>query len=60
MQKLSETMNLEQLLELALKENDAAVIKDCEKKITLILNQIKKIESTIFTSKQNSKKSYYC
>jgi len=44
---------LEQLLELALKENDMAVIKDCEKKVNLLLNQIKKTEVSCFLSEEN-------
>ena len=50
---LNELENLEQLLELANKENDIAVIKDCEKKITLLLNQIKKTEVSCFLSEEN-------
>jgi len=34
---VNELENLEQLLELATKENDLEVIKDCEKKINLLL-----------------------
>jgi len=45
--------DFEQLLELALKENDVEVIKDCENKITLILNQIKKTEVSCFLSEEN-------
>ena len=44
---------MEQLLELALKENDMAVIKDCEKKVNLLLNQIKKTEVSCFLSEEN-------
>ena len=50
---VNELENLEQLFELALKENDAVVIKDCERKITLIFNQIKKIEVSCFLSDEN-------
>ena len=50
---LNELENLEQLLELATKENDLAVIKDCEKKINLLLNQIKKTEVSCFLSGEN-------
>jgi len=50
---LNELENLEQLLELATKENDLAVIKDCEKKINLLLNQIKKTEVSCFLSEEN-------
>jgi len=38
----NELENLEQLLQLATKENDIIVIKDCEKKTDLLLKQIKK------------------
>ena len=48
-----EMENFEQLLELASKENDAAVIKDCEKKINLLFNQIKKTEVLCFLSGEN-------
>ena len=41
---VNELENFEQLFELALKENDIAVIKDCEKKVNLLFNQIKKTE----------------
>tara|TARA_B100000029_G_scaffold487748_1_gene543580 strand:+ start:926 stop:1981 length:1056 start_codon:yes stop_codon:yes gene_type:complete len=50
---LNELDNLEQLLELALKENDIAVIKDCNKKINLLLSQIKKTEVSCFLSGEN-------
>ena len=50
---VNEIENLEQLLELATKENDLAVIKDCEKKINLLLNQIKKTEVSCFLSGEN-------
>ena len=39
----NELENLEQLLELASKENDNLVIKDCEKKIISLLTEIKNI-----------------
>ena len=45
--------NLEELLELASKENDTVVIKDCEKKITSIYTQIKKTEIYCFLSDEN-------
>jgi len=48
-----ELENLEQLLELAAKENDIAVTKDCEKKINLLLYQIKKTEVSCFLSGEN-------
>ena len=35
---MNELENLEQLLELALKESDIAVIKDCEKKLNSLFN----------------------
>ena len=50
---INELENLEQLLELALKENDALVIKDCEKKIILLFNQIKETEVSCFLSGEN-------
>jgi len=50
---LNELENLEQLFELAESENDIAVIKDCEKKIIFLFNQIKKIEISCFLSGEN-------
>ena len=50
---VNELENLEQLLELASKENNIVVIKDCEKKINLLLNQIKKTEVSCFLSGEN-------
>ena len=50
---IKELDNLEQLLELAAKENDIVVTKDCEKKINLLLNQIKKTEVSCFLSEEN-------
>tara|TARA_Y100000590_G_scaffold218432_1_gene247333 strand:+ start:2635 stop:3690 length:1056 start_codon:yes stop_codon:yes gene_type:complete len=50
---LNELENLEQLIDLANKENDHLVIKDCEKKIYLLLKQIKKIEVSCFLSGEN-------
>ena len=50
---INEIENLEQLLDLASKENDKIVIKDCEIKIKLLLNDVKKIEVTCFLSKEN-------
>jgi len=44
---------LQELIELAFKENDSVVIKDCEKKINLLLNQIKKTEVSCFLSGEN-------
>ena len=40
-------------MELATQENNSAVIKDCEKKINLLLNQIKKTEVSCFLSGEN-------
>ena len=48
-----ELKNQEDLIELAEKENESAVIKDCEKNIPLILNQIKKVEVSCFLSEEN-------
>ena len=56
---VNELENLEQLLELASKENDIAVIKDCEKKINLLLNQIKKTEVSCFLSGENDLSDAY-
>ena len=50
---INELENLEQLLELAVYENNSVVIKDCEKKINLLLNQIKKTEVSCFLSGEN-------
>ena len=50
---VNELDNLEQLLELALKENDSVVLKDCEIKFNLLLNQIKKTEVSCFLSDEN-------
>ena len=50
---INELENLEQLLELAAHENNSVVIKDCEKKINLLLNQIKKTEVSCFLSGEN-------
>ena len=50
---VNELENLEELFDLALKEKDYAVIKDCEKKINLLLNQIKKTEVECFLSGEN-------
>ena len=49
----NELENLEQLLELASKENDNLVIKDCEKKIISLLTEIKKTEVSCFLSGEN-------
>ena len=45
--------NLEQLLELGLKENELEVVKDCEKKLVLLNNKIKKVEVSCFLSGEN-------
>ena len=50
---LIEIENIEELLKLALKENDIAVIKDCEKKANLLFIQIKKTEVSCFLSGEN-------
>ena len=50
---MNELENMELLIELASKENDVVVIKDCEKKITQLLNQIKKTEVSCFLSEEN-------
>ena len=50
---INELENIEQLIELASKENDVVVIKDCEKKVTQLLNQIKKTEVSCFLSEEN-------
>ena len=50
---VNELENLEELLKLASKENDVIVIKDCEKKIIQLLNQIKKTEVSCFLSEEN-------
>ena len=50
---INEIENLEDLVKLALKENDNSVIKDCEKKPYLILKEIKKTEVQCFLSAEN-------
>ena len=50
---INELENVEQLLALALKENDIVVTKDCEQKINLLHNQIKKTEVSCFLSNEN-------
>ena len=50
---VNELENLEQLLELAVKENNILVTKDCENKINLLLKQIKKTEVSCFLSGEN-------
>ena len=49
----NELENLEELVDLASKENDRAVTKDCEKKLALLFNQIKKTEVECFLSGEN-------
>ena len=50
---INELENLEQLIELATKENNIEVIKDCEKKITSLFSKIKKTEVSCFLSEEN-------
>ena len=50
---VNEMENFELLLELASKENDIEVMRDCEKQISLLLNQIKKTEVLCFLSGEN-------
>ena len=50
---VNELDNVEQLLQLALKENDILVAKDCEKKINLLISQIKNTEVKCFLSEEN-------
>ena len=50
---VNELKNLEDLLDLALNENDLEVVKECDKKIFLLLNQIKKTEASCFLSDEN-------
>ena len=50
---VNELENLEELLKLAAKENDTVVVKDCSKKLSLLLNQIKKTEVECFLSEEN-------
>ena len=56
---VNELENLEELINLALKENEILVIKDCEKKINLIFSQVKKIEIECFLSSENDHLSTY-
>jgi len=44
---------LDELIELALEENNISVIKDCEKKFFLLLKEIKKTEVSCFLSEEN-------
>ena len=50
---VNELDNVELLLQLALKENDRLVVKDCEKKINLLISQIKNTEVKCFLSEEN-------
>ena len=50
---LNELKNLEELLELAVKEKDNVVVDDCAKKITSLLKKIKKTEVECFLSGEN-------
>ena len=50
---VNELENLEELLKLASKENDAVVVKDCSEKLSLLLNQIKKTQVECFLSGEN-------
>ena len=50
---VNELENLEELLELASKENDSVVLKDCGEKLNLLHNQIKKTEVECFLSEEN-------
>ena len=56
---INELQNLEQLLELALREKEIEVIKDCEKMISQLFNVIKKIEVSCFLSKENDHMDTY-
>ena len=49
----NEINNIEELFELASKENDITVLKDCTKKFESLLKQIKKIEVSCFLSGEN-------
>ena len=50
---INELDDLKQLFELASAENNPQVIKDCEKKISLLLKEIKKVEVSCFLSDEN-------
>ena len=50
---LNELKNLEELLDLAVKEKDNVVVDDCAKKITFLLKKIKKTEVECFLSGEN-------
>ena len=55
----NELENLEELLNLANKENDIPVIKDCEKKINSLFNQIRDAEVKCFLSGENDHLNTY-
>ena len=50
---INEFNNLEQLFQIATRENESEVVKDCEKKIFLLLKDIKQIEVSCFLSEEN-------
>ena len=50
---VNELENLEELLELAVKENESVVLKDCREKLNLLHNEIKKTEIECFLSGEN-------
>ena len=50
---ISELENLEQLIDLASKENNIEVLKDCEKKIEELFRKITKTEVSCFLSGEN-------
>ena len=50
---VNELESLEELLELASKENDSVVLKDCGEKLNLLYKQIKKTEVECFLSGEN-------
>ena len=56
---VNEFENLQELIKLALKENETQVINDCEKKIKLILSNIKKTEVECFLSSENDHLNTY-
>ena len=56
---VNELENLEELLELASKENDSVVLKDCWGKLNLLHNQIKKAEVECFLSGENDHLDIY-
>ena len=55
----SELKSLEELLDLAIKENDIPLKQDCDKKILSLLNKIKKTEVSCFLSGENDHLSTY-